>query len=138
VVVEFKRPPRETFGEIVPGHSSHVRIRISPDISISMGLRVKKPGERMSGQDMELTLVRQAAEDKPPYQRLLGDAMRGSTELFTREDSVEAQWQVVDGILGDVTPLYFYEPGTWGPDEAYQLIGRHGPWLNPRLPGSQS
>jgi glucose-6-phosphate 1-dehydrogenase len=138
VVVEFKRPPRETFGEIVPGHSSHVRIRISPDISISMGLRVKKPGERMAGQDMELTLVRQAAEDKPPYQRLLGDAMRGSTELFTREDSVEAQWQVVDSILGDVTPLYVYEPGTWGPDEAYQLIGRHGPWLNPRLPGSQS
>jgi glucose-6-phosphate 1-dehydrogenase len=138
VVVEFKRPPRETFGEIVPGHSSHVRIRISPDISISMGLRVKKPGERMSGQDMELTLLRQAAEDMPPYQRLLGDAMRGSTELFTREDSVEAQWQVVDGILGDVTPLYFYEPGTWGPDEAYQLISRHGPWLNPRMPGSQS
>ena len=138
VVVEFKRPPRETFGEIVPGHSSHVRMRISPDITISLGLRVKKPGERMAGQDVELTLLRQAAEDMPPYQRLLGDAMRGSAELFTREDSVEAQWQVVDNILGDVTPLYFYEPGSWGPDEAYQLIGRHGPWLNPRLPGSRS
>jgi glucose-6-phosphate 1-dehydrogenase len=138
VVVEFKRPPRETFGEIVPGHSSHMRMRISPDITISMGLRVKKPGERMAGQDVELTLLRQAVEDMPPYQRLLGDAMRGSAELFTREDSVEAQWLVVDGILGDVTPLYIYEPGTWGPNEAYQLIGRHGPWLNPRLPGSQS
>jgi glucose-6-phosphate 1-dehydrogenase len=138
VVVEFKRPPRETFGEIVPIHSSHMRLRISPDISISMGLRAKKPGERMAGQNVELTLIRQAAEDMPPYQRLLGDALRGSAELFTREDSVEAQWQVVDGIIGDITPLYVYEPGTWGPDEAYQLIGKHGPWLNPRPPGGQS
>ena len=60
VVVEFKRPPRETFGEIVPVPSSHMRMRISPDISISMGLRVKKPGEAMAGQDVELSLVRQA------------------------------------------------------------------------------
>jgi glucose-6-phosphate 1-dehydrogenase len=134
VVVEFKRPPRETFGEIVPVLSSHMRMRISPDISISMGLRVKKPGEAMAGQDVELSLVRQAAADMPPYQRLLGDARRGMAELFTREDSVEAQWQVVDGILGNVTPLYTYEPGTWGPAEAYQLIGKHGPWLNPRPP----
>ena len=134
VVVEFKRPPRETFGEIVPVPSSHMRMRISPDISISMGLRVKKPGEAMAGQDVELSLVRQASADMPPYQRLLGDASRGMAELFTREDSIEAQWQVVDGILDKVTPLYTYEPGTWGPEEAYQLIGKHGPWLNPRTP----
>jgi len=138
VMVEFKRPPRETFGEIVPVLSSHMRLRISPDITISMGLRVKKPGERMAGQDVELTFVRQAAEDKPPYQRLLGDAMRGFAELFTRQDSIEAQWRVVDGILDNETPLYTYEPGTWGPEEAYQLIGKYGPWLNPRLPESKS
>jgi glucose-6-phosphate 1-dehydrogenase len=137
VMVEFKRPPRETFGEIVPVLSSHVRMRISPDIIISMGLRIKKPGERMAGQDVELTLVRQAAQDMPPYQRLLGDAMRGSAELFAREDSVESQWRVVDSILGDVTPLYTYEPKTWGPDEAYQLIGKHGPWLNPQPPDTK-
>ena len=137
VMVEFKRPPRETFGEIVPVLSSHMRIRISPDITISMGLRVKKPGERMAGQDVELTFVRQAADDMPPYQRLLGDAMRGSAELFARQDSVELQWRVVDGILGNVTPLYAYEPKTWGPAEAYQLIGKRGPWINPRPPESK-
>ena len=137
VMVEFKRPPRETFGEIVPVLSSHMRIRISPDITISMGLRMKKPGERMAGEDVELTFVHQAAEDMPPYQRLLGDAMRGSAELFTREDSVDAQWRVVDGILGNVTPLYTYTPGSWGPEEAYQLIGKHGPWLNPSHPESK-
>ena len=134
ILVEYKRPPRETFGEIVPVVSSHVRMRISPDITMSMGMRVKKPGERMAGQDVELTFVRQAADDMPAYQRLLGDAMRGSSELFAREDSIEAQWRVVDAVLGNVTPLYSYRPGTWGTEEAYQLIGKNGPWHNPRLP----
>ena len=56
VVVEFKRPPRETFGELVPGTSAHMRLRVSPDISIALGVRVKMPGERMVGSDVELML----------------------------------------------------------------------------------
>jgi len=132
LVVGFRRPPRETFGEIVPSLSSYVRMRISPDINIGMGLRVKAPGERMVGNDVELILTRQAAADMPPYQRLLGDAMHGIGELFAREDFVEAEWRVVDRFLGNVTPLYPYEPGSWGPEEAGQLIGSDGPWLNPK------
>jgi glucose-6-phosphate 1-dehydrogenase len=134
VVVEFKRPPRESFGEIVPTASSHMRMRVSPDISIGLGVRVKTPGERMVGNDVELMLQRQAAADEPPYVRLLGDAMRGIGELFARQDLVEAQWRVVQPILGNVTPVYTYEPGTWGPDEAHQLIGADGPWFNPHVP----
>jgi len=133
VVVEFRRPPRETFGEIVPTTSSHMRMRVSPDISIALGVRVKLPGERMVGNDVELILQRQAAADEPPYQRLLSDAMRGVGELFGRQDVVEAQWRIVEPILGNVTPLYIYQPGTWGPDETSQLIGRDGPWFNPRV-----
>jgi len=138
LVVEFRRPPRETFGEIVPSLSSHVRMRISPDINIGMGLRVKAPGECMVGNDVELILTRQAAANMPPYQRLLGDAMHGIGELFAREDFVEAEWRVVDPFLGNVTPLYPYEPGSWGPEEAAQLIGSDGPWLNPRPPQATS
>ena len=134
VVVEFKRPPRETFGEIVPALSAHMRMRISPEISIGMGLRIKVPGERMVGRDVELILTRQAVDDMPPYQRLLGDAMRGNAELFTREDIVEAQWRIVEPVLGNVAPVYTYAPGSWGPEEACQLIGCNGPWLNPETP----
>ena len=132
VVVEFKRPPRETFGELVPGTSAHMRLRVSPDICIALGVRVKVPGEQMVGSDVELMLQEQAKADEPPYQRLLGDAMRGNGELFARQDLVEAQWRVVQPILGNVTPVYTYEPGTWGPEEANQLIGTDGPWINPR------
>jgi glucose-6-phosphate 1-dehydrogenase len=131
VSVQFRRPPRETFGELVPGGSAHMRFRLSPDMAIGMGLRVKQPGDRMVGDDMELMLTAQAATYRPPYQRLLGDAMHGNGDLFGREDIVDAQWRIVQPILDNVTPLYTYEPGSWGPDEATQLIGGDGPWRDP-------
>jgi len=129
--VEFKRPPMETFHELVPPRSSHVRFRVSPDITIGLGVRVKVPGERMVGEDVEMVLKSHPASDMPPYERLLGDAMRGNGELFAREDLVEAQWRVVQPILDNVTPVYSYEPGTWGPDESQELIGSDGPWIDP-------
>ena len=132
-LVEFKRPPRETFGEIVPTTSAHMRIRVSPDLTIGLGVRVKTPGERMVGRDVELELHRQAADDIPPYERLLGDAGRGNSELFSRQDLVEAQWRIVEPILGNVTPLYSYEPGSWGPEEAHQLVANDGPWVDPKV-----
>jgi len=109
-----------------------MRMRIDPDIAIGIGVRVKTPGERMIGNDVELALTEQAADDMPPYERLLGDALRGQSELFAREDLVEAQWRAVEPILGNVSPFYEYAPGSWGPDEAQRLIGGDGPWINPQ------
>ena len=130
--VEFKRPPRETFGEIVPSTSSHIRFRISPDIAIGLGTRLKIPGERMVGHDRELEIHNQpTTKFMPPYERLLGDASRGNCESFSRQDLVEAQWRIVEPILNNVTPFYSYKPGTWGPEEAKSLIGDHGPWMDP-------
>ena len=133
VSVQFRRPPRETFGELIQGSSAHMRFRLSPDTAIGMGLRVKQTGDRMAGSDMELMLTAQTAAFCPPYQRLLGDAMHGKGDLFGREDIVDAQWRIVERILDDATPLYVYEPGSWGPGEAIQLIGGDGPWRNPRV-----
>src|SRR6516164_229132 len=133
VSVEFKRPPFEIFGENVPRSSSHLRMRISPDITIGLGMRVKSPGERMVGNDVELILSEHPEGEMPPYQRLLGDAFKASGELFAREDIVDAQWRVVEPILDDVTPLYKYECGTWGPEEVERLIGSDGPWINPKV-----
>lgn len=130
-MIEFKRPPRETFAEHVPPSSAHMRIRVSPDVAIGLGLRIKTPGERMIGRDVELDMHRQAVDVMPPYERLLGDASRGNVELFSREDIVEAQWRIVDPVVGNVTPFYPYLPHTWGPEEASQLIADHGPWIDP-------
>ena len=132
-LIEFKRPPMETFGEMVPNSSAHMRIRVSPDMTIGLGVRVKTPGERMVGRDVELEMHRQNTTDMPPYERLLGDASRGNSELFARQDLIEAQWRIVEPILGNVAPYYPYAPGTWGPLEADQLIGNDGPWVDPQL-----
>jgi glucose-6-phosphate 1-dehydrogenase len=66
-----------------------------------------------------------------PYERLLGDAIRGDISLFARQDAVEEAWRVLDPILGDVTPNSEYEPGTWGPPEADRIIPSHDGWHNP-------
>lgn len=133
VFIELRRPPRETFGERVPSSSGHVRIRISPDVVIALGLRVKTPGDRMVGRDAELMVTSCPADLHPTYQRLLSDAMEGSQELFAREDGVEASWRIVEPILGDKVPIEWYEPGSWGPASARRLIGSDGPWINPEL-----
>ncbi|HEV8423578.1 MAG TPA: glucose-6-phosphate dehydrogenase [Actinomycetes bacterium] len=131
VLVEFRRPPLELFGELVPSRSNHLRLHLGPDVRIELGLRVKVPGDQLIGEDVELVAADRPAEGRPPYERLLGDAMHGETELFARQDTVEAEWRVVDPVIGDdATPLYEYEPGTWGPAEAAQLIAGDG-WSDP-------
>ncbi len=133
VVVEFRRPPRELFGELVPSLSSHLRMRLSREVLIALGVRVKVPGERMAGEDVELIVTRQPGEALTPYERLLGDALRGDPGLFGRQDSIEAQWAVVDPILGDSTPVYEYARNTWGPREAVRLIEGDDGWLDPQV-----
>ena len=132
IMVHFKRPPRATFEDLAQLNSGHVRIRISPDISIAMGVRVKRPGEHMVGQDVELILTEHAPNIRPPYQLLLGEAMRGNGEAFGRSDIVDAQWRIVEPVLDDATPVHRYQPGSWGPDEAQALIGADGPWRDPQ------
>ncbi|MEJ2684202.1 MAG: glucose-6-phosphate dehydrogenase [Candidatus Sulfobium sp.] len=135
VTVEFKRPPREAFGEIVPNLSNHFRFRLSPDVLIELGIRVKIPGEKRAGEDVDLTLVQSEGDAMAPYERLLGDALTGNSVLFALETTVEEQWRIVNPILGEVSPLYFYDPDTWGPAEADQIIAEHGPWYNPKPAG---
>src|SRR5262249_57345630 len=110
---------------------------VTPDTTIAVVVRVKMRGGRRGGGDVELMLKRRAGGDEPPYQRLLGDAMRGVGELFARQDLVEAQWRAVQPILSNVAPLYTYEPDTWGPKEAHQLIGDYGPWIDPQTPAEK-
>jgi glucose-6-phosphate 1-dehydrogenase len=134
VIVELQRPPRDVFGEPVPGHPNHVMFRLGPDVSINLGARTKVPGDEMRGEDVELIAHHQPRERMEPYERLLTDALMADAELFSRQDIVEASWRVVDPILDDATPVYRYDPGTWGPEEADRLIRGDGGWHDPRPP----
>jgi glucose-6-phosphate 1-dehydrogenase len=66
-----------------------------------------------------------------PYARLLGDAVRGDSELFGRDDGIEAAWRIIDPALNDAEPVTRYKPGTWGPPASDRLIAPDGGWHNP-------
>jgi glucose-6-phosphate 1-dehydrogenase len=134
VLVELHRPPLSVFGEplaLLAG-TNYLRFRLGPDVGIELGMRSKVAGERMAGQDVELVAARAPADEMLPYERLIGDAMRGDASLFAREDAVEASWRIVDAIVGDETPIFDYQPGTWGPPEADRLIVSGRGWHPPR------
>jgi glucose-6-phosphate 1-dehydrogenase len=129
VLVKLRRPP---LVKLTPGQANYFRFRLGPQISISLGARVKQPGPQMQSVPAELSFVRTAAaEEYGAYERLLTDAMRGDALLFVRQDAVEASWGIVDPILGDRTPLGFYEAGTWGPPETAHLASHIGGWQDP-------
>ncbi len=137
VVVELDSPPVDQFGERLRGENNYLRFRISPDIVIALGLLVKRPGELMRGRQVELVLDSYSSgELMPPYERLLGDAMRGDPELFARQDAIEAAWRVVDPVLGDVVEVEEYEPGGWGPPSADRLAAGVGGWRAPSPGGT--
>jgi glucose-6-phosphate 1-dehydrogenase len=130
VIVELKKPPIAKF---FPNQGNYVRFRLSPDVLIAIGARIKNPGEDWTGRTTELSAVRQQTpDDMDPYERLLGDAIDGEGILFTREDAVEAAWQIVQPVLGNATPVFEYEQYKWGPREADQLTAEYGGWHDPQ------
>jgi glucose-6-phosphate 1-dehydrogenase len=127
VLVTLKRPPLRKVGD-----TNYFRFRLSPDVIIAVGSQVKQPGEQWRIQSTELKVVQNPqGEEMDAYERLLSDAMVGDGMLFAREDAVEAAWAVVQPILGDVTPVHDYKPGTWGPPQAAALTEEVGGWHEP-------
>jgi glucose-6-phosphate 1-dehydrogenase len=126
VIVTLKRPPLRLAG---PEEANYFRFRLSPDVIIALGARVKKPGEQMVSEPTELRLVHHEEKSEMlPYERLLSEAMEGDTSMFAREDSVDAAWAVVQPILGDMTPVHEYAQGSWGPVDADRLTAEVGGW----------
>jgi glucose-6-phosphate 1-dehydrogenase len=119
-VLVVLKPP--AMCKLCMGQANYVRFRLSPDVTIAIGARVKRPGDELIGDPTELQVVNHPHGDEmSAYERLLGDAMAGDGTLFAGQDGVEAAWAVVQPILGNVTPVHIYEPGTWGPSEAEKL-----------------
>jgi glucose-6-phosphate 1-dehydrogenase len=125
IVVRLRRPP--AIVERVAFPPNYFRFRLSPDFVIALGAMVRSPGEKLAGQEVELELDRVQGEDLEPYEALLGDALAGDSFRFAREDYVEEAWRIVDPAIKAGTPVYSYEPGTWGPKEADDMVP--GGWL---------
>ena len=139
--VQFKRPPHLMFGrdamkEVDP---NAITLRIQPEegISLKFGAKVPSAGLRIRSVTMDFQYVTSFLVEAPEaYERLLLDCMIGDPTLFTRADEVEAAWKLIDPIeaawRSGRPPLGLYASGTWGPDEAAQLLRADGrEWHRP-------
>jgi glucose-6-phosphate 1-dehydrogenase len=147
IVIQFKQPPLQLFktveceGDICDltlSRPNTLVFRIQPDEGISLLFSAKRPSMQFVVESVAMNFsYQQTWKHSLPeaYERLLLDAMRGDPSLFTRSDEVEAAWQVVDPILKawetqpDI-PIQAYNPGSWGPAAADDLIRHDGrAWL---------
>jgi glucose-6-phosphate 1-dehydrogenase len=133
ILVELKPPPQRLFADATRGttRSNYLRFRLSPNSAIALAARVKLAGEDFVGEERELYLSEERSGDETPYERLLGDAMKGDGALFTREAAVEAAWAVVDPVLKSHHRVSPYKRGSWGPKKADAIIAADGGWHNP-------
>ena len=132
VVVRLRQPPTMFHGFDL--EANYCRFRISPDVTIAIGANVIAPGQETVSQTAEMLGTRlPRADEMDAYERVLGDAMHGDATLFAREDYVEEAWRIVDPVLKAGTPVYEYEPGTWGPKEVDARVSPPGGWQNPTV-----
>jgi len=136
VNVVFKRPPRLGVGRGKLPEPNQITVRIEPEPGARTRLWAKKAGEEaFQAADLEVLFEKIPGEDPEPYERLLGDALAGRCQLFTREDAVEETWRIVQPLLEEPGPVHPYEPGTWGPKQADDLTRGLCQWYQPWLPG---
>jgi glucose-6-phosphate 1-dehydrogenase len=121
VLVEFKKPPRELFGR---GNPNAVRFRLGAKDGVDISLLAKKPGTKLATEEIDLTVefVTEFGDRQGPYERLLRAAMLGDHFRFTRIDAVLHSWKILEDILKSPTRVHPYFEGTWGPDEAQEMI----------------
>ncbi|MEY4497822.1 MAG: hypothetical protein RLZZ364_1127 [Actinomycetota bacterium] len=121
VIVEFKQPPRALFGK---AESNQVRFRLGKDDGVDISLQAKKPGTKLVSETVDLSVefFTEFGDRQGPYERLLRAAMLGDHFRFTRIDAVLHSWAILDEILNNPDRCHPYFEGTWGPDEADDLI----------------
>jgi glucose-6-phosphate 1-dehydrogenase len=131
ITITFKAPPQDVFGIEPVRPEDMLRFRVWPETQVGLTLHGKKPGAGWEPQAEELAFAQQPGSDIRPYDRLIGAALDGDRWLFARQDTVEAAWEIVDPVLGDVVPAHPYARGSWGPSEAGRLLPAGVTWYDP-------
>jgi glucose-6-phosphate 1-dehydrogenase len=147
VLVEFKQPPRQFFArrgtdgtdgtsETGLPHPNHLRFRLKPGERVLMSVQIKQPGDELHSRPVDLIYDYDERRDGPrdeAYAKLLDSALDGDQRLFASADGVEEAWRIVGPALERRSPVIVYEPGSWGPEEADELIADDGGWHCPDI-----
>ncbi len=131
VVIHLKPAPHQLFKQLcLTEPNNMIILRIHPDAGVAIDFGMKIPGAGFKVQNVNMAFhYSDLAEKKisEAYERLLLDCMIGDSTLYARADAVKASWKFVDPILqawqmNPEIPMYFYESGTWGPNESNKLF----------------
>ncbi len=129
VIARLRKPPT-----MIPKSevlTNYMRFRVSPEVTIALGMAVPSLKNDQVGTMTEMLASRTPKPgEMEAYERLLGDAMAGDSTQFARQDYVEEAWRIVDPMLKATTPVYEYDPLTWGPSQISQVTPPGG-WQNP-------
>jgi glucose-6-phosphate 1-dehydrogenase len=132
--IVFHEVPRLAFAEGRPGRpkADQLVVKLDPSTGIRLLVQAQR-GEDMTAEQISLDMefAAQGGEGPTPYEVLLLAAMRGDSRRFTRQDGVEQTWRVLQPLLDAPPPVHAYEPGTWGPKAADELVKGHGGWQDP-------
>ena len=129
IVGRFRKPPTLMPDAVLK--ENYLRLRLSPEVTIAMGMMTLAPGDSFEVEPSEMVASSAPrAGEMEAYERLLGAAMEGDGSLFAREDYVEEAWRIVDPVLKQSTPICEYEANTWGPREV-ERVTPEGGWHNP-------
>jgi glucose-6-phosphate 1-dehydrogenase len=135
IAIQFREVPQHLFRDSSAEPDPNLlAIRIQPDEGIMLRFGAKVPGLGLNVRSVTMDFTYGSAfnVDSPDaYETLILDALQGDASLFTRADEVEEAWSIVDPFIdawANADPPKFpdYEAGTWGPDEADELLGREG------------
>ncbi len=132
VLARFRKTPHTSISESGNPQNS-MRFRLSPEVTVAMAVSVVGAHDTDPRNAVELIASRHPRpEEMEAYERVLTDAMNGDATLFARQDYVEEAWRIVDPVLSDATPIYPYDPQTWGPKETNSKIMPKGGWHTPQ------
>jgi glucose-6-phosphate 1-dehydrogenase len=127
----FKRPPHLGFKAFDQStEPNQLVVKLDP----TTGLRAEFEAHRADGPGqvhMDLEFSEQGGEGATPYEVLLHSALVGESIRFTRQDAVEETWRVFQPLLDSPSPVQPYAQGSWGPDEANELLSGYGTWRGP-------
>ena len=130
----FKRPPRLGFVSTQrrEPEPAQLVVKLDPSTGVRMILDAHRAGAQVPAAiTLDMEFSEEGGEGATPYEVLLHAAMEGDSASFTRQDSVEETWRIMQPLLDAPPPVQPYAPGTWGPAAADELVAGSGRWHEP-------
>jgi glucose-6-phosphate 1-dehydrogenase len=130
----FKHPPRLGFGLAPPEgpEPNQLVVKLDPSTGIRLLVDAKRADTvQPEPINLDMEFAQEGGEGPTPYEVLLHAAMIGNSTRFTRQDSVEQAWRVMQPLLDAPPPVHGYAKGSWGPPQADELVAGHGRWHGP-------